>query len=207
MLKEMALSELLQELSSKSAAPGGGTVAGLAGALSAVMVSMVCNLTIGKKKYVQSEDEMKKDLDYSSKLREEFILLADKDAEVFNEVMEAYRLPHENEEQKIERTRAVEEATKRAALVPMDVLRRCKILSELSRSVALKGNENSISDAGVAAIMAYAAAQSASLNILINLSTINDEDFKGKLKSEQEHVLKTVKDTTEETLHIVQQKL
>jgi formiminotetrahydrofolate cyclodeaminase len=207
MLKEMALGELLLELSSKSAAPGGGAVAGLAGALSAVMVSMVCNLTIGKKKYLQFEDEMKKNLENSSRLREEFILLADKDAEVFTEVMEAYRLPHEDEEQKSERSRAVEEATKRAALVPMDVLRRCELLSDLSRSVALKGNENSISDAGVAAIMAYAAAQSASLNILINLSTITDEDFKGKLKSEQEHVLKTVKDNTEETLHVVQQKL
>jgi formiminotetrahydrofolate cyclodeaminase len=207
MLKEMALGKLLLELSSKSAAPGGGAVAGLAGALSAVMVSMVCNLTIGKKKYLQFEDEIKKNLENSSKLREEFILLADKDAEVFTEVMEAYRLPHESDEQKSERSQAVEEATKRAALVPMDVLRRCEVLSSLSRSVALKGNENSISDAGVAAIMAYAAAQSAALNILINLSTITDEDFKGKLKSEQEHVLKTVKDNTEETLHVDQQKL
>jgi len=207
MLKELTLAELLQELSSKSAAPGGGAVAALAGALAAGMVSMVSNLTVGKKKYLSYEDEMKKNIEIANKLSEEFTLLADKDTEAFNEVMEAYRLPHQTEEQKLERSRAVEEATKRAALVPMDVLRRCEIVSQLSRSVALKGNENSISDAGVAAIMAYAAAQSASLNILINLSTITDEDFKGKLKSEQDRVLKTVKDMTEETLHIVQQKL
>jgi formiminotetrahydrofolate cyclodeaminase len=207
MLKDMKLKDLLNELSSKSAAPGGGTVAGIAGALSAVMISMVCYLTIGKKKYQQSEDEMKKTLENATRLIDEFTLLADKDAEVFNEVMEAYRLPHESEEEKTERTHAVQEATKRAALVPMDVLRRCETLVLLSRSAALKGNENAISDAGVAAVMAQAAAKSACLNILINLSTITDEDFIGKLKTEQENVMKTVKDISEETLNIVKQKL
>lgn len=207
MLKDMILKDLLNELSSKSAAPGGGTVAGIAGALSAVMISMVCNLTIGKKKYQQSEDEMKKTLENVKRLIDEFTLLADKDAEVFNEVMEAYRLPHETEEEKSERTHAVQEATKRAALVPMDVLRRCETLVLLSRSAAMKGNENAISDAGVAAVMAQAAAKSACLNILINLSTITDEDFIGKLKTEQENVMKTVKDISEETLNIVKQKL
>jgi formiminotetrahydrofolate cyclodeaminase len=207
MLKDMKLKDLLNELSSKSAAPGGGTVAGIAGALSAVMISMVCNLTIGKKKYQQSEDEMKKTLENATRLIEEFTLLADKDAEVFNEVMEAYRLPHETDEEKTERTHAVQEATKRAALVPMDVLRRCEALVLLSRSAALKGNENAISDAGVAAVMARASAKSACLNILINLSTITDEDFIGKLKTEQENVMKTVKDISEETLNIVKQKL
>ena len=140
-------------------------------------------------------------------MKTEFVLLAERDAEVFSEVMEAYNLPHETEEEEAVRENAVEEATKRAALVPMDVLRRCQALVQLSRSVALKGNENSISDAGVAASMAFAAAQAASLNILINLSTISDEDFKGKLKTEQELVLKSVKDVSEETLHFIYQKL
>ncbi len=207
MLKDMVLQDLLDDLSSKSAAPAGGTVAGIAGALSAAMISMVCNLTIGKKKYLHSEDEMKKTLENVTRLKEEFTLLADKDAEVFNEVMEAYRMPHETEEEKTERTNAVQEATKRAALVPMDVLRRCETLVLLSRSAAMKGNENAISDAGVAAVMARAAAKSACLNILINLSTITDEDFIGKLKTEQENVMKTVKDVSEETLNIVKQKL
>ena len=207
MLKELEFQKLLDELSSQSAAPGGGSVAGIAGALSAAMVSMVCNLTVGKKKYQQHEDDVKKCLEHAEKLKVEFLLLAEKDAEVFSEVMEAYKLPHETDKEKSDRNQAVEEATKRAALVPMDVLRRCEVVAQASRSVALKGNENSISDAGVAAIMAHAAAQAASLNILINLSTITDEDFKGKLKSEQELVLKTVKDIAEETLHFVNDRL
>jgi formiminotetrahydrofolate cyclodeaminase len=207
MLKEMEFQKLLDELSSQSAAPGGGSVAAISGALSAAMVSMVCNLTFGKKKYQQYEDDVKKCLENAEKLKAEFLLLAEKDAEVFSEVMEAYKLPHETEQEKADRNQAVEEATKRAAMVPMDVLRRCEAVAHSSRSVALKGNENSISDAGVAAIMAYAAAHAASLNILINLSTISDEDFKGKLKSEQEHVLKTVKVIMDETLHFINDKL
>ncbi len=207
MPKEILLDQLLTELSSKSGAPGGGSVAGLAAAFSSAMVSMVCNLTIGKKKYQQYEDDLKKILENAEKLRYELLLLSDKDAEVFNEVMEAYRLPHEEENDKNKRMIAVEEATKRAALVPMDILRRCALLANLSRDVAIKGNENSISDAGVASIMAYAAAQAASLNILINLSTISDEDFKSKLKTEHEYVLKTVKDVSDETMHIVREKL
>ena len=207
MLKELEFQKLLDELSSQSAAPGGGSVAGIAGALSAAMVSMVCNLTFGKKKYQQNEDDIKKCLENAEKLKTEFLLLAEKDAEVFSEVMEAYKLPHETDQEKADRNQAVEEASKRAALVPMDVLRRCEAVAQSSRSVALKGNENSISDAGVAAIMAHAAAHAASLNILINLSTISDEDFKGKLKSEQERVLKTVKDIADETLHFVNDRL
>jgi formiminotetrahydrofolate cyclodeaminase len=207
MSKDISLSQLLVELSSKAGAPGGGSVAGLAGAFASAMISMVCNLTIGKKKYQEFEDEMKQNLEYAEKLREEFLLLAGKDAEVFNEVMEAYRLPHESDDEKNERKIAVEEATKRASLVPMDILRRCEYIAKLSRSVALKGNENSISEAGVAATMTLAAGQSASLNILINLSTISDEDFISKLKSEQENVLKTIKDISDETMNIVFGKL
>lgn len=207
MLKDQTLEKLLSDIASKSPTPGGGTVAGISGALAASMVLMVCNLTIGKKKYQQVEDEMNKNLKDAQKLQTEFVLLAQRDAEVFNDVMEAYKLPHESDEEKNARKIAVEEALKKASLVPMDVLRRCETLACLCRSVALKGNENSISDAGVAVMLTHSAAQSACLNILINLSTISDEDFKGKLKTEQEHVLKTVKDLTDETMQIVHSKL
>ncbi len=207
MLKDSTVEKILEELSSKSPAPGGGTVAGISGAISSALVSMVCNLTIGKKRYRQNEDEMKTILASAEKLRREFILLSEKDAEVFNEVMQAYSLPHETDEEKEERKNRIEETTKRASLVPMDVLRRCESVAQLSMAVALRGNENSISDAGVASIMAKASAQAASLNILINLSTITDEDFKGKLKTEQSKVLKTVCDLVEETLNVVKTKL
>ncbi len=207
MFAEMNINAFLDELAPNSPAPGRGTVAGLTGALSSALVSMVCNLTIGKKRYRQHEGEIKNVLEKTETLRKEFVLLAEKDTEVFNEVMKAYSLPHESEEEKAVRKQAVEEATKRAALVPMDVLRRCESVVRLAMVVAQKGNENSISDAGVAAIMAFAAAQAASLNILINLSTVSDEDFIGKLKTEQNRVLKEIKGVYEETLQLVNSKL
>jgi formiminotetrahydrofolate cyclodeaminase len=207
MVKECSLMEILDSLSSESATPGGGTVAGIAGAIASSLLSMVCNLTIGKKKYQSVEDEIKKYLAESEKLKLEFIALAEKDTEVFNEVMEAYQLPHGDEEEQAERKKAIEETTKRAALVPMDILKRCETIARLCVSVASKGNENSISDVGVASIMATAAAQSAALNILINLSTISDDDFISKLKTEQSIVIKTIKDLADETNQIVQEKL
>ncbi len=207
MLRDSTLDQLLQEIASKSPAPGGGTVSAIAGALSGALISMVCGLTIGKKRYRQVEDEVNQICENSEKLRQEFLLLSEKDAEVFSEVMKVYGLARDTEEEINDRKVAIEEATKRAALVPMDVLRRCEQLAQLCQVVASKGNENSISDAGVAAALANAAAQGASLNILINLATISDEDFVGKLKSEQAKVLKRVKDLSEETLHVVYSKL
>lgn len=207
MLKDLTIEKYLEELSSESPTPGGGSVAGISGALSASLISMVCNLTIGKRAYRQSEDEMKKILENARKLREEFTILAQKDTEVFDEVMKAYKWPADSDEEKAERTRAIEETTKRAALVPMDMLRRCESIANLSLSVATRGNENSISDAGVAALMSLTASKAASLNILINLSTISDDDFVAKLKSEQNRVLKEIKSLVEETMQVVDGKL
>ncbi|GAB4380910.1 MAG: cyclodeaminase/cyclohydrolase family protein [Calditrichia bacterium] len=207
MIKDYTIEKILEEVSSGTPVPGGGSVSCLAAALSASLVSMVCNLTLGRKRYQKYEVEVKKILETSCKLREEFLLLAEKDTEVFSEVMKAYHLPQTTEEEKLARKKAVEEATKRAALVPMDVLRRCETLGEQCLSIAAKGNENSINDAGMAAIMAYAAAQGASFNIMINLSTISDEDFVSKLKTEQARVLKIVKDLYCETKQLVEKKI
>lgn len=207
MLSELKLNDLLEEISSKSPAPGGGTVSSITAAFSAALISMVCQLTVGKKSYRHSEDEINKALEQVNKLRKEFLLLGEKDAEVFNEIMNAYGLPKESDEEKQERSRSIEEASKRASLVPMDVLRRCETTAQFCLAVARKGNEDSVSDAGVAAILIHAAAQGASLNILMNLSTISDDDFVGKLKTEQAKVLKTIKDLADETLNVVHGKI
>jgi glutamate formiminotransferase/formiminotetrahydrofolate cyclodeaminase len=207
MLNEFSIDQLLNELSSENPSLGGGTVSGLSGALSAALISMVCHLSIGKKDYRQSEDELKRNLENVDKLRGEFLLLAEKDSEVYNEVLNAYSLPQETEDQKQERKKSIQEATKKAALIPMDIIHRCEKLVNLSLSAASKGNENSVSDAGIAGIMAYAAAQSAALNILLNLSTITDEDFRGKVKTEQDKVLKNIKNSYDEIIQIVSSKL
>ena len=126
MLTEKAVSQFLDELASNSPAPGGGSVAALAGAAGAALASMVCNLTIGKKKYVDVQGEMVAVLQQTEALRNELAALIDKDTEVFNTVMAAYGLPKGTEQEQAARTAAIQEATKSATLVPLQVMTVCE---------------------------------------------------------------------------------
>ncbi|MCD6542630.1 MAG: cyclodeaminase/cyclohydrolase family protein [Thermoplasmata archaeon] len=176
-LIEMKLKDFIEELSSDSPAPGGGSVAALAGALSSALSSMVCNLTIGKEKYKDVEYDMEKILDRVEDIRERFMELIDRDTEAFNRVMEAFKLPKNTEEEKKIRKEKIQDALKGAALVPLETARMCAEMIELCKEIAEKGNKNSITDVGVAAIMAKAGLESAILNVKINLKSINDENF------------------------------
>lgn len=177
MLIDKTVSGFLDEVASNSAAPGGGSVAALAGALGAGLTAMVCRLTIGKKKYAEVEAEMQEVLGKVEELRAHFTELIEKDTEAFQAVMKAFSLPKETDEQKEARSSAIQEATKSAALVPLQVMELCERTLPLTQIVATKGNVNSLSDAGVAASMLYAACVGAALNVRINLSTIQDDTF------------------------------
>jgi formiminotetrahydrofolate cyclodeaminase len=177
MLSDETVNEFLSKLASKSPTPGGGSVAALSGALGAALTSMVCNLTVGKKKYLEVTEELSDVLKGSEELRQVFTELIEKDSDAFNKVMEAYSLPKDTEANKEERSRAIEEATKQATSVPLEVIRNCQRALRLGKVVAEKGNRNSISDAGVAALMLNAASEGAALNVLINLGSINDREF------------------------------
>jgi methenyltetrahydrofolate cyclohydrolase len=197
----------LDELASSSPAPGGGSVAALAGALGAALTSMVCNLTIGKKKYAGVEDDMKKVVGQSEDLRRLFTELIDRDTQAFNKVMEAFALPKETDPQKALRNAAVREATKEATLVPLEVMKHCIDALALAQEVASKGNANSVSDAGVSAIMLHAACEAAALNVRINLNSLNDPDFVGWKTEEVDSVLNTSGMMLEEIRGIVAEKL
>lgn len=177
MLTTKSLNDFLNELSSNSPAPGGGSVAALAGAMGAALASMVCNLTIGKKKYADVEAEMKTLLQRSEKLRQILTQLVDNDTDAFNSVMKAYGMPKDTEEQKSRRTEAIQSATKEAARVPLEVMRHCIEGLKLAKTVAEKGTASSVSDAGVSAIMLYGGVESAALNVLINLGSLQDKVF------------------------------
>ena len=200
-LIEMKLKDFIEELSSDSPAPGGGSVAALAGALSSALSSMVCNLTIGKEKYKDVEYDMEKILDRVENIRGRFMELIDRDTEAFNRVMDAFKLPKNTEEEKKVRKEKIQEALKEAALVPLETARLCAEMIELCREIAEKGNKNSITDVGVSAIMAKAGLESAILNVKINLKSINDEKFIESLlyeidvlKSNIEEVMKDVEE-------------
>lgn len=202
-----SINAFLDELASSSPAPGGGSVAALSGALGAALTSMVCNLTIGKKKYADVEEDMKKILTESEKLRATFAALAGKDIQAFDKVMEAYALPKDTEPQKALRAAAIREATKEATLVPLEVMKHCIDALALAKEVAAKGNTNSVSDAGVSALMLHAACESAALNVRINLTGITDAEFVGWKSDEVDSLLRTSRMMLSEIQSIVSARM
>ena len=166
------LHDFLGELASDSPTPGGGSVAALSGAMAAALTSMVANLTVGKKKYVDVEEDMKRVLGESEALRVELTQMVGEDAEAFDRVMAAMKLPKETPEDEARRSAALQAALVDAAMVPLAVMEKCALVVDLARVAAEKGNRNAVSDAGVAALLARAGSQAARLNVLINLSGI-----------------------------------
>ncbi len=201
------LTSFLDELASSTPAPGGGSVAALSGALGAALTSMVCNLTIGRKKYADVEDDLKPVLASAEQLRGTFSQLIDRDTLAFNKVMEAFGLPKDSEPQKALRSVAILEATKEAALVPLEVMKHCIDALALAQQTASKGNINSISDAGVSALMLHAACEGAALNVKINLNSLDDSDFVGWKMDEVGSLLSTSRMMMEEIQSIVEERM
>jgi formiminotetrahydrofolate cyclodeaminase len=207
MIKTQSLNQFLDEVASRSPAPGGGSVAALSGALGAALASMVCHLTIGKKKYADVQQEMETVLKRSEELRASLSELVQKDTEAFDSVMKAFSLPKETEEEKTKRSSAIEDATKKATLVPLKVMELCMEALPLARIVAEKGNRNSISDAGVSALMLRAACEGAALNIRTNLGTLQNKTFIEETRVRTTMLLNKVESITKEVLGITDSKL
>jgi len=183
MLKDFTVEGFISELASKSPAPGGGSAAALSSALGAALTSMVCNLTIGKKKYADVSEELSGVLGHCELLRARLVDLIDQDTEAFNQIMAAFALPKETEEEKKLRGEAIQRATLGATLVPLDVMRASIEVLKLTEVVARKGNQNSISDAGVAALQLMAGVRGAHYNVLINLSAMENAEKKKEINA------------------------
>jgi formiminotetrahydrofolate cyclodeaminase len=150
---------------------------------------------------------MKRILPISEELRGKFAKLIDKDTDAFNKVMEAYRLPKETADQQALRSTAIQEATKEAALVPLEVMKHTIDALALTKVAAEKGNAGSVSDAGVGASMLHAACESAALNVQINLNSITDTEFVGWRAEEVQTLLRTSEAMAEEILELVKRKI
>jgi len=177
MLSEKPVTTFLDELASSAPAPGGGSAAALAAAVSAALVSMVCNLTIGKKQYADVQGDIQATLIRSEALRHRCMDLLEKDVAAYTQVSAVYKMPKDTDEQKAARTEAMQKALKHATSVPMELAQACVEILKLCPESAAKGNVNAVSDVGVGALMAEAALRAASLNVLINLGSIKDEVF------------------------------
>ena len=206
-LTNLDIAAFLDELSSSSPAPGGGSVSALAGALSASLTSMVANLTIGKKKWESVYDEMCRIGELSQDLKDQLAILIDADTEAFNLVLQAYRLPKATNEDIKSRKNAIENAMKNAASVPYETMKLCCKTMELIKQVALNGNPNSITDAAVAGELALAGARGAALNVEINLIDIDDEIFSKKMKTDISTAITLALKETKLIRKIVQQKM
>jgi len=206
-IKDKKIKTFLDTLASKSPTPGGGSAAALVGAMSAALLSMVGNLTIGKEKYLDVENDIKRLLEKSEKLRADFEELIEKDIEAFNQFMAVIKLPKETKEQKENRSREMQNALKDAANVPLEIARKSLEVLNICQEVAAKGNKNVISDAGVGAIVAEAAFESAILNVKINLGMIKDEKDKKDLKREIEELNRLVKGKKDKAMGIVLKKI
>ncbi len=207
MLTTKTLNEFIDEVASSSPAPGGGSVAALAGALGAALTAMVSNLTIGKKKYLGVQGEMESVLKQSETLRASFAKLIDDDAEAFNTVMSAFNLPKETEEEKTKRSETIQRAMKAATEIPLQIMQLCERALALTQAAAEKGNVNSISDAGVAALMLHAACLGAKLNVQINLGSLKDSAFVQETTSRTETISKRVESTSRDILKRVNESL
>jgi formiminotetrahydrofolate cyclodeaminase len=191
-IKDKRIEVLLEELAGSSATPGGGSAAALTGAMGAALLSMVCNLTIGRKRFADVEDELQGVLEEAEALCRQLSSLADADSHAFDQVMAAYRLPKETQEEQDTRRAAIQAALQGATQVPLKTAKACAKVLELTAQAIAKINPNALSDAGAAALLAEASLKGAQLNVAINLEAIRDSDFVGETRRDLDRVLSSV---------------
>lgn len=197
----------VNKVSMDTPTPGGGSVAALCGALATALAAMVSNLTVGKKGYEKVQRIIKKVARQAQDLKEFFLRAVDLDTLSFNQVMEAFRLPRKTEEQKAEREKAIQEATKEATRVPLLVMEKGLEALKLIRVVAKNGNKNSISDAAVAALAALTAVEGAYYNVLINLPGITDQKFRTNVRRKAGQIKRRATQLQQATLKLVNRHL
>ncbi len=187
--RDQTIDVFLQQLSSKAPIPGGGGASALAGALSASLTHMVAALTVGKPKYAAVEPEMNELLKKTEALADRFLALMDEDAEAFEPLAQAYRLPKETDAEKTEKSLRMEAALKSAVQPPIAIMETCADALPLIALCAEKGSVVAVSDAGVAATLCRAALEGASLNVFINTQGMQDKAYAAALNQRAKTLL------------------
>ncbi len=204
---DQPLRHFLDQLASSSPVPGGGSAAALTGALGAGLVSMVASLTLGKEKYQSVQQQIEALLKQSEALRNEIQDLIQKDIEVFSALSVVYKMPKNTETEKAARSLKMQEALKKACEVPFAIVIKALEVAKLAQCAAEIGNIAAVSDAGVAAILARACAQSAALNVKININSIKDGSFNQRTWSEMQNILQRIESLEKSAVEMAYQKL
>lgn len=206
-LSSLSLTDFANETSSESPAPGGGSISAYCGTLAASLTTMVANLSSHKRgwddRWEFFSDWAKKGLD----IQNELIDLVDKDTDAFNQIIESIRLPKDTEEEIKKRNEAISKATKNAILVPLSIMEKAYDCMKITKEMALHGNPNSISDAGVASLCAIAAIKGGLLNVKINCKDFDDLKFIESINKKTDTIIKKSKKLEIEIMNIVEEKL
>ena len=176
MMLEKKMTEFLEVLSSKEPVPGGGGASAAVGAFGSALGMMVANLTVGKKKYAEVEDEIIEVREKLSDLQKELVELADADASAFEPLSRAYGLPKETEEQRLEKEKVMEQALYEASVVPLQIMETVLKTEKLLEVLGEKGSRIALSDVGVGILFARAALEGASLNVFINTRLMKNRE-------------------------------
>ncbi|MBW2250781.1 MAG: cyclodeaminase/cyclohydrolase family protein [Deltaproteobacteria bacterium] len=181
-LADLSIKEFLAKTASGSPVPGGGSIAALSAAIAASLAEMVANLTTGKKGFEVGRERMKEIAKDAAEYRNELIKDIDRDSNAYNDVLTAFRLKKDTENEKNIRRQAIQDAFKNASLVPFAVAQKAFQIIELADMVVKYGNKNAVTDGVVAVMMARTAALSALYNVKINLASIKDKDFVKRIR-------------------------
>jgi len=188
-LVQKSCNEFVNLLSSKAAVPGGGGAAALVGGIGTALAGMVCNLTVGKKKYAQYEDDVKRILKRAEDLQKDLLDMVDEDAENFLPLSKAYGMPANTEEEKKEKEKVMQQALKKACEVPIKIVETCYEAIKLHQGLVDKGSRLAISDVGVGVQCLKSALISGQLNVVININMIKDEEYVNRVKEKTEKLV------------------
>jgi glutamate formiminotransferase/formiminotetrahydrofolate cyclodeaminase len=202
-----SVSGFVAAVASSSPAPAGGSVAAHAGALAAALAQMVAGLTVGRKKYAAVDAEMRDVALKAAGLVNRLSALVSKDAEAYNQVSLAYKLPAEPDDAAAKRKEAITTALLGAADVPLETARACADVVELALIAAQKGNTNAVSDAGVGALLADAACRGAIYNVRINIAALDDRSLGAGLLAEAKQVLMQTRARVDQVLALVERAI
>lgn len=189
MMLEKRTTEFLAELSSASPVPGGGGASAAVGAFASALGMMVANLTIGKKKYAEYEEEILAARSELARLQDELVRLTDEDAKAFEPLSRAYGLPKDTEEQRAEKERVMEQALYEASLAPLQIMETIAKAADILEVLEKKGSRLAVSDVGVGILFAQAALEGASLNIFINTKMMKNRERAEQLNARAETLI------------------
>ncbi|MCG6187077.1 glutamate formimidoyltransferase [Maribellus maritimus] len=206
-LVEQTLKQFSEETASESPAPGGGSISAYVGSLGAALGTMVANLSAHKRGWDEGWEEFSDWAEKGKNFHSALLNCVDKDTDAFNQIIAAFAMPKSTEEEKTNRKRAIQEATKNAIEVPFKVMQLSFDSMEVIKAMAEAGNPNSVSDAGVGALCARTAVEGAFLNVKINASGYEDKNWLSQVLTQAENLLRSAREKEKEILETVNSKI